>query len=120
MSLSALNPRLSPEQMSGLLKADQEEDYSGFFDRVHECATAGIELTTIEIFLRKNNCQTYLIACEHKKSALRLFPPPQSTDGKEKPYLLYIAMHPEAREEARLKVKSIEENLKNLANTGFI
>lgn len=100
--------------MSGLLKADRNDDYPGFYARVRKCAKAGIELTAIETFLREHQCKTYLIAAEHQTSVIRLFPC-RSLDGKEKPYFLHIAMHPEARKE----VKDEKENLRNLANTGF-
>jgi hypothetical protein len=114
MSSLAVIQKLSPQQMSDLLKADKKEDYFGFFDRVQACAKAGIQLTTIEVFLREHDCKTYLVAAEYKTSVVRLFPC-RSPDGSEKPYFLHIAMHPRApsNEERR-------ENLKNLANTGFV
>ena len=115
MSSLAIPQKLSSQQICGLLKADRKNDYPGFFDRVQECAEAGIQLTTIEVFLREHHCKSYLIAAEHKTSVIRLYPC-RSLDGAEKPYFLYIAMHPEARKE----VKNEEENLKNLANTGFV
>ncbi len=108
--------QLSPQQMSDLLKAEREDDYPGVCDRVRECAKAGIQLTTIEVFLREHHCKTYLVARDHKKSAVRLFPCKSPIDGSEKPYFVYIAMHPEARKE----FKDEKENLKNLANTGFV
>jgi len=119
MSSLAITQSLSSQQMSDLLEADRKEDYSGFFDRVLECAEAGIQLTTVEVFLREHHCKTYLVACEHKKSILWFYPC-RSPDGTEKPYHLYVAMHPEARKEAHQKVKNEDENLQNLANTGFV
>jgi hypothetical protein len=116
MSSLAITQRLSPQQMSDLLKADRKDYYPGFFHKVRECAKAGIQLATIETFLREHHCKSYLIARDHKKSVLRLFPPPISPDGREQPYFLYIAMHPEARKE----FKDEKENLQNLENTGFI
>ena len=116
MSSLTITEKLSPQQMYDLLKADREEDYPGFFDRVQECAKAGIQLTTIEVFLREHHCKAYLIAAEHKTSVIRLFPCRSPVDGSEKPYFLYIAMHPEARKE----VKNEKENIKNLAITGFV
>jgi hypothetical protein len=101
--------------MTDLLEADREEDYPGFCARVRECAKAGIQLTTIEVFLRENDCKTSLVAKEHKKSVLRLFPCRNPADGSEKPYHVYIAMHPRTP-----SIEERRENLKNLANTGFI
>ncbi len=106
--------QLSPQQMTGLLEADQQEDYPGFCRKVRECAKAGIQLVTIEVFLREHDCKTSLVAKEHKKSVARLFPC-RSPDGTEKPYHVYIAMHPRAP-----SIEERRENLKNLANTGFI
>ena len=115
MSSLAITQRLSPQQMTGLLQADRKEDYPGFFDRVLECAKAGIQLTTIEVFLRENHCKTSLVAKEHKTSVIRLFPCRSPVDGSEKPYFVYIAMHPRGP-----SIEERRENLINLANTGFV
>jgi hypothetical protein len=115
MSSLAITQSLSPQQMSDLLVTQRINDYPGFCKKIRECAKAGIQLTTIELFLREHNCKAYLIAADHSTSRIWFYPPPKSLDGVEKPYFLYIAMHPEARKEVGDEI----ENFKNLANTGF-
>ncbi len=114
MALFVGQPERLTQCMAAVLAADKTRDYLDFCKRIEDCARAGILFTCIEAFLRRNNCMTYLIARPHEGIVSRF--PCMDAAGAEKPYFVFCAMHPQAKDE----IENYEENLNNLDEAGIL